>query len=70
MIAQNAGAEGSIVLAKVKEAKAQNYGYRMPRASPDCSSPRSAWWWRRRKRSRRPRVRRAAEWEGCIKSRG
>jgi chaperonin GroEL len=27
MIAQNAGAEGSIVLAKVKESKQQNYGY-------------------------------------------
>jgi chaperonin GroEL len=27
MIAQNAGAEGSIVLAKVKESKAQNFGY-------------------------------------------
>jgi chaperonin GroEL len=27
MIAQNAGAEGSIVLAKVKESKQQNFGY-------------------------------------------
>ena len=34
MIAQNAGAEGSIVVAKVKEAKDKNFGYNAP---PMCT---------------------------------
>jgi len=54
MIVQNAGAEASIVVGKVKESKDKNFGYN---ARPTSSRT----WWRRRHRSHQGHPHRVAD---------